>query len=109
MNLKTLYLILALLGAIVPFVFFIQHIHAVGFGLADFIAPLFATGPSAGFTADLLISSLVFWIAILHERRRNNGPPIFLFVILNLCIGLSCALPAWLYARESRLATSNQE
>lgn len=104
MNLRTLYLLLAIAGAIVPFIFFTQHFLSVGVGLIDFVKALFANGAAGGFTADLLISSFVFWIAMFHEQRQRQGPAPTLFIALNLFIGLSCALPAWLYARETRAA-----
>lgn len=102
MNLRTLYLLLAIAGAILPFIFFAQHFQSAGIGIMDFVNALFVNGAAGGFTADLLISSFVFWIAMFHEQRRRQGPAPALFIVLNLFIGLSCALPAWLYARETR-------
>ena len=46
-----------------------------------------------------LVLSVVFWIEMLELRRRGSGPNPALFIVLNLAIGLSCALPAYLYAR----------
>jgi len=97
MKIRTIYLILAIVGAIVPYVFFIQHFGAAGFGAMEFIRALFANSATAGFTSDLVISSLVFWIAIFQRRRSSNGPNPAFFIFLNLVIGLSCALPAYLY------------
>ena len=87
-KLKTLYLILAIVGAIIPYAYFIQHFNESGFGIGRFVFNLFAFPASGGFTVDLVISSLVFWIAIFN--RHSKG------------IGLSCALPAYLYVNESR-------
>lgn len=98
MKIKNVYLVLAIAGAVIPYVFFIEHFRAAGFGLLDFISALFVTAPAAGFTSDLLISSLVFWVAILQRRSRGKGPNPALFIVLNVSIGLSCALPAYLYA-----------
>ncbi len=97
MNVKTVYLILAIVGAMVPYVFFIQHFGAAGFGIMDFISALFVNSAASGFTSDLLITSLVFWIAMYERRRNGKGPNPAFFVLLNLTIGLSCALPAYLY------------
>jgi hypothetical protein len=97
---RNLYLGLAFAGAIVPYIFFIRHFADAGFGLPDFLSALFANPAAGGFTADLLISSLVFWIAMYHRRSRGKGPKPLLFIILNLTIGLSCALPAYLAANE---------
>jgi hypothetical protein len=97
---KKLYLGLAFAGAIVPYIYFIQHFADVGFGLGDFTSALFANPAAGGFTADLFITSFVFWIAMFHRRSLGKGPKPLLFIILNLTIGLSCALPAYLAANE---------
>lgn len=98
MSRKKIYLGLAFAGAIVPYIYFIQHFTDVGFGLSDFTSALFANPAAGGFTADLLITSVVFWIAMFHRRSLGKGPKPLLFIVLNLTIGLSCALPAYLYA-----------
>lgn len=97
---KTLYLVLAVVGAVLPYLFFFQHFSSEGLNLGRFVAALFANPAAGGFTVDLLVTSLVFWIFMFQERDQKKGPPPLLFVGLNLLIGLSCALPAYLYARE---------
>ena len=100
MDRKKLYLVLAFGGAVVPYVFFIQHFADVGLGLADFTRAIFVNPAAGGFTADLLISSLVFWIYMFHRRQDAGGPKPLPYIVLNCTIGLSCALPAYLYACE---------
>lgn len=102
MNIRHVYLALAVIGAVVPYIFFIEHFSTTGFSPGHFIALLFANSPAAGFTADLMISSPVFWVAMFHQRRRGKGPNPALLVALNLTIGLSCAMPAYLYATAER-------
>ena len=97
---RKIYLVLAVAGAIVPYLFFIQHFADAGLGLGAFLSALFVNPAAGGFTADLLITSLVFWIAMFHRRSLGKGPKPLLFIVLNLAIGLSCALPAYLYASE---------
>jgi hypothetical protein len=91
---KNLYLILAIVGAVVPYLFFFQFFGEAGFSLPGFVAALFVNGAAGGFTADLLITSGVFWIYLFS---RSEGPKPWLYIALNLTIGLSCALPAYLY------------
>lgn len=98
---KRVYLVLAIVGAILPYVFFIQFMNAGDATLTSFIAALFRNGASAGFTMDLLITSLVFWLWMVGRRTRG-GPNPLPFVALNLAIGVSCALPAYLYFSEGR-------
>jgi hypothetical protein len=97
---KNLYLTLAVVGAVVPYVFFLQHFSTTGFGLGDFVRALFVNPAASGFTMDLLLTSTVFWMFMFQQRGRNKGPAPAIFVALNLLIGLSCAFPAYLYARE---------
>lgn len=95
---KNLYLVLAIIGAIVPYLFFLQFFAEDGFDLVGFIQALFVNGAAGGFTADLLISSFVFWLFMFS--RQQSGPKPWVFIVLNLTIGLSCALPAYLWANE---------
>jgi hypothetical protein len=97
---KTLYLILAIVGAVVPYVFFGQHFISEGISIPGFIQALFANPAAGGFTADLLITSFVFWLFMFRRRTQKDGSNPLLFIALNLLIGLSCALPAYLYASE---------
>jgi len=97
---KKLYLLLAVIGAIVPYFFFFQFIQAEGVNIPAFISALFANGAAAGFSADLLLSSFIFWLFMFQQVKESNGPKPYIFIVLNLAIGLSCALPAYLYARE---------
>lgn len=90
---KNLYLVFAVVGAVIPIAFFYKF-----FGDPDqpgFVSAVFINGAAGGFTADLLISSFVFWVFMW--QRRQAGPRPWAFIILNLSIGLSCALPAYLY------------
>ena len=94
---RKIYLLLAVIGAAVPFVFFIDFF---GSGQADFVQALFVNGAAGGFAADLLITSGVFWLFMW--RRRELGPNPAPFIVINLLIGLSCALPAYLYFDAGR-------
>ena len=97
---KKIYLALAILGAIIPYLFFFQFIKTNGIDIPGFLAGLFVNGAAGGFSSDLLISSFVFWFYMFAERKSGKGPAPWLFIVLNLTIGLSCAFPAYLYARE---------
>ena len=94
------YLGMAIVGAVLPYIFFAQFIGAEGFNLGGFISGLFVNGAAGGFSTDLLISSVVFWLWMASRRGRGKGPGPALFIALNLLIGLSCAFPAYLYASE---------
>ncbi len=99
---KALYLVLAIVGALVPYAFFIQFFTSEGINLGVFAGALFANPAAGGFTADLLLTSSTFWLFMFQQRSRKKGPSPAGFIALNLLIGLSCAVPAYLYVRERR-------
>jgi len=90
---KTTYLLLAIVGTVVPYVFFLDFFAQHGLNLPAFVGGLFVNGAAGGFSADLLVTSLVFWI-YLYERGAEK---LWMYVLLNLTIGLSCSLPLYLY------------
>lgn len=94
---KHFYLAAAIAGAVVPYAFFVDFFADEGVDLPRFIEALFVNGAAGGFTADLLITSAVFWAFMF---TRADGPSPWPFVLANLLIGLSCALPLYLYWQE---------
>jgi len=94
---KNKYLVVAIIGGVLPYVFFFQFFESNGINLPSFINGLFINGAASGFTVDLLITSSVFWLFMFNEQKENNAPKPLLFIVINLFIGLSCALPLYLY------------
>jgi hypothetical protein len=101
MSRRNLFLVLAVLGAIAPYIFFFQFFSAEGFA-GNFVGALYVNGAAGGFATDLLISSLVFWVYLFAEARRVGVSRPWVYVLVNLFIGLSCALPLFLWAREKK-------
>ena len=83
MSRSTIFLGLALIGAVAPYAFFLQFFAAEGLG-GNFVGALFVNGAAGGFAADLLITSLVFWVFLFAEARRLGIRHAWLFVALNL-------------------------
>ncbi len=97
---QSYYLIAAILGTILPYYFFGSFALENGFDVILFIEDVASAGASLGFVADLFISSFVFWPFLFKEAKRCSTPNPWWFVTLNLTVGLSCALPLFLYFRE---------
>ena len=103
-NVKNFYLAGAIIGTLIPYAFFIDFFLSNGLMLPTFLSAVFANSAAGGFTADLLISSFVFWGYLIANQQKR----IPLYILLNLTIGLSCALPLYLYFSErDREATDN--
>jgi len=90
---KNVYLVLTIIGTIVPYAFFIEHFSVSGFGLPALLSSAFANGSAGGFAADVLISSAVFWVYLGSRKVANR----WMYMLLNVLVGLSCALPLYLY------------
>lgn len=97
---KTIYLIAAIVGAVVPYIFFGRFIAAEGVNLPLFVRGLFANGAAGGFSADLLISSFIFWYWAAADAKERNVRNWWWIIPANLLVGLSLALPLYLYMRE---------
>jgi hypothetical protein len=103
---RTVYLVLAFFGAVIPYVFFARFLASADTTMGAFVAQLFATPAASGFTTDLLITSLVFWFWSHGEARTHGMRNWWAYVAVNLVVGLSCALPAFLYFRAGRVGAS---
>ncbi len=106
MSLKTFYLLAAALGTAVPWLFFGGFFAANGIDIAAFAAGLFANGAAGGFTVDVLISMLVFWLWSYRDARQHGVAAWWLVLPAGLCVGLSLALPLYLYLRHDRAAAT---
>ncbi len=102
---RTSYLVLAIVGAVVPYVFFTPLIlEAAPIGV--WLELMLANNASRGLTGDLLVSSVVFWVLVYREAKVHGMRRWWAYVLVNLGIGLSCALPLFLYVREGKATTA---
>ncbi|WKN45200.1 DUF2834 domain-containing protein [Tunicatimonas pelagia] len=104
MRLLHFYLVATVLGTVLPYYQLFQFIAENGWGLMTFIEKLFINAASSMGAIDLLISSAVFWVFLYLEGSRVKMSKLWIYVLVNLFIGLSAALPLFLYVRERRLA-----
>ncbi len=100
MRLQSLYLIAAVVGAIVPYATYFGYLQAVP-GISGALSLAWATPIAAATLADFTISCLVFWIFLFSESKHLGIKHTWFYVLTNLVIGLSFALPAFLYMREN--------
>lgn len=101
---KRLYLALALLGTVVPWLFFATFFSNEGVNLPLFLRSLFVNGAAGGFSADILISISVFWIWSFYDAKKYNLRYWWTVLPAGFCVGLSLALPLYLFFREDAAA-----
>ena len=107
-RIRLFYLIAAILGAILPYVFFISHMASEEFRLASFGQAVFANSAASGIAVDLFISSAIFWVFLFSEARDRGMKHAWAFVLANLAVGLSFALPLFLFFREGRIVAQRE-
>ncbi|UHA73306.1 DUF2834 domain-containing protein [Paenibacillus sp. 481] len=94
------YLLLAILGTVLPYSYFIPFLQTHGFDVKEFLNQLFANKISGFFAMDVIVSSAVLWYFILIEEKKLSMKRLWVYVIANLAVGVSLALPLFLYMRE---------
>jgi hypothetical protein len=100
---KNIYLTLALIGLFAPYCFFFKFLDANGLDISLLVQQLFANNISTFFAVDLVISIIVFWIYIIAEANKLQMKNSWLYLLASLTVGLSFALPLFLYFRERKL------
>ncbi len=102
---KTFYLIAAIVGAIAPYATYFGYLEYVP-GSSGALSLAWGNPIAAATLTDFTISCLVFWPFLRTESRRLALRFWWLFIAANVLIGLSFALPAFLYVRERQLANA---
>jgi hypothetical protein len=106
MTKKNIYLILAIIGFIAPYYFFLKMPAEDGFNLPLLIQPFFANNFMKGAAMDLTISVIVFWSYVFIESNKLKMKNPWVYLLATMLVGLSFALPLFLYFRERKLETS---
>jgi Terpene cyclase DEP1 len=101
---KTFYVLATIVGAIVPYATYFGYLAQVP-GSSGTLSLAWGNPIAAATLADFSISCLVFWPFVFIESRRLAIRYWWFFVAANIVIGLSFALPAFLYVRERRVTS----
>ncbi|MCO5134887.1 MAG: DUF2834 domain-containing protein [Phyllobacteriaceae bacterium] len=99
---RNTYIALAVAGTLLPWIFFAGFIGEHGLDLPGFIGALFSNGASAGFAADILISSAAFFLWSFLDSRKRGIAHWWVVVPSVFLVGLSLGLPLYLAMREGR-------
>lgn len=103
MTTKHVYVVLALIGLVVPYYFFVTFLLAYGLDGSAFLRQLFGTPIATFFAVDLLISCVVFVLFLRQESMRYEMGSWWVYLVALATVGLSFALPLFLYARQVRI------
>lgn len=106
---KWLYLVLCILGTILPWSQFGPWFLEYGLSLPLFVEDAMATKVSTAAWLDLIVSAAVVLLFIGVEGKRLAMKRLWAPMITMVVVGVSLALPLFLYLRELEMERQSQE
>jgi hypothetical protein len=106
MKLKTIYLVLCVLGVVLPYWQFVPWVLANGLNMPLFFRQLFANRIGGFFAMDVLVSAVALLVFTRREGSRLGVRRRWLPLIAVLTVGVALGLPLFLYLRERTLEQS---
>lgn len=101
--LQATYLIFCILGTVLPYSQFVPFLLAHGVDIKLFFEQLFANRIAGFFGMDVIVSSLVFWTFVIWEGSRLKMKNLGIYIVSNLLVGVSLALPLFLLMRQRKI------
>ncbi len=98
--LRWTYLILAILGAVVPMFFFIRWFGANGFDLGLMLDAWAVNDATRGLTWDLTIAAIALTVFMFAETLVRRDYWMLICVPATYCVGVSFGLPLYLFLRS---------
>jgi hypothetical protein len=97
------YLLLCVLGLVLPYWQFVPWVLEHGLNLRLFVSELFANRIGGFFGMDVLVSAVALCVFASAEGRRLGMRDRWMPVVAVLLVGVSLGLPLFLYLREIHL------
>ncbi len=93
---KRLYLVLAILGFVLPYYSFVSFLVENGLDLPLLFDQLFVNQISTFFAVDLIITAIVFLLFSYREAQRAQMRNWWVYAVATLFVGPSFAFPLFL-------------
>jgi hypothetical protein len=100
MKRKHYYLLLTVLGLLIPYSVFISWVFENGLDIPLMISEITSDKVSATAWLDAIVAGVVLLVLMLTEGRETKVPHLWLPVLTTLTVGVSLGLPLFLYLRE---------
>jgi len=106
---KTVYMILCVVGVVLPYWQFLPSLATNGMNFPLFFHQLFASRISRFFGMDVVVSAVALMIFVRNEKAHITGAARWLPLVAVLTVGVSLALPLFLYLREGKLTQAKEQ
>lgn len=103
---KIVYLILAILGLVVPWYYNLQFFGNAG--LMDFVNESSANLAAKSVSFDLFIATVAGSVWMYIESKRVNISFVWLYILFGFLVSFSSAFPLFLFIREKKLENNNE-
>ena len=109
--LKWLYLLLALLGAVLPTLANIEFIKSYGpyFDIQLFIDLANNNPASQSLSRDLFVGATAVFVWIISESKRLEMKNLWVVILTTFMIAFAFSAPLFLYLRELRIEEMNKD
>lgn len=98
--LRLLFLALAIWGAIHPYYYFLSYMSETGTGITGLMEAWWVNDSTSGLVWDLTIATIALTVWVLVESFQRKDWLGLIAIPANYFIGLSCALPLYLFLRS---------
>ena len=99
---RTIYLVLAILGATVPMYYFVRWFQEFGYSLPGMIDAWNVNDATTGLVYDLTIAAAALTVFILTEALYRRDYLSLVCIPATFLIGVSCGLPLYLFLRTRK-------
>ena len=97
---RIVFLILAVIGAILPMYYFIRWFEEFGYDLGAMVEAWNVNDATTGLVYDLTVAAVALLVWIIWETARSKAWLNLIAIPATFCIGVSCGLPLYLYLRS---------
>ena len=98
--LRITYLVLAIVGAVLPMAYFLPWLAANGWSLGAMVEAWNVNDATTGLVYDLTVAAVALTVWIVAEVRVRRDWSSLWAIPAIFCVGVSCGLPLYLFLRS---------
>ena len=97
---RSIYLILAIIGAVLPMYYFVSWFEEFGYDLGAMVEAWHVNDATTALTYDLTVAAAALLVWAIAETIQTKAWLNLIAIPATICIGVSCGLPLYLYLRS---------
>ena len=98
-GLRAFYLLLTVIGTLVPLVYYVPWMQETGAGFSGLIDAWKMNGATTGLYYDMVFTAIALNVCMVVETYYRKDYWVLICIPLTYLVGVSCALPLFLFLR----------